>query len=208
MQITVFGASGKVGRLVVQRLLHDGHRVVLFVHQTSPFEASDNIKIIKGDIHNAALVASAVSGSQAVVSALGSWHTPTKDILSAAMRFVIPAMQQQGVRRIITLTGSGAWAPGDSISVGNKVAHSVFNVFAKDIVRDAETHLRLLDDSGLDWTSIRSPIMKNGPSETYRLSKNVPGAVALINREAVAKAMTDQLNDTAWIAKAPHIHAL
>lgn len=208
MQVTVFGASGKVGRLVVQRLLNDGHQVVLFVHQTASFEATDQVKIIKGDIHNAALVASTVTGSQAVISTLGSWHTPSKDILSAAMRFAIPAMQKLGVRRIITLTGSGAWAPSDDISLGNKVAHAVFNVVAKDIIRDAETHLKLLSDSGLDWTTIRAPIMKNGSKDSYSLNERIPGAVATINRKAVAKAIADQLTDTAFIAKAPHIHAL
>ncbi|CAN5189661.1 hypothetical protein BH09PAT3_BH09PAT3_0290 [soil metagenome] len=206
MKITIFGASGKVGRLVVDKLLQQGHTVTVFVHQSSVFEPSEQLKIIKSDVHNAAFVEAAVRGSDAVVSTLGSWHTPTKDILSAAMSYVIPAMQKEGIKRIITLTGSAAWAPGDTISFGNKLSHKVFSFIAKDIIRDSETHLILLADSGLDWTSIRSPIMRKGASRGYTLNSDMPGATETIERDAVAQAIVDQLTATDQLTKAPQIH--
>lgn len=195
-----------MGRLVVDRLLADGHTVTVFVHKSSAFIASDQLKIIKSDVHNAAFVEAAVHGADAVISALGSWHTPVKDILSAAMSAVVPAMQKEGITRVISLTGSAAWAPGDHISFGNKVSHKVFNIIAKDIIRDSETHLKLLVDSGLDWTVIRSPIMKDSASDDYVLNTSMPGNLEKVSRQAVAKAMVDQLHDARFIKLAPHIH--
>lgn len=208
MQITVFGATGRVGRLVVEQLLQDGHSVTAFVHQQLPTaHPSKQLKFIKSDVHNAAFVEAAVRGSDAVISTLGSWHTPTKDILSAAMRFVIPAMQQEGVRRIISLTGSGAYAPGDSLSLGDKIAHRLFAVPAGDILRDAETHLQLLADSGLEWTVLRSPVMRNQTNKDYSLTMERPKLTESVSRAAVAQALVDQLQDEHYIGFAPFIRA-
>ncbi len=126
-QITVFGASGKVGRLVVAELLGRGHNVVAFVHSQKLTEkdfvrdsvhdakATKNIRIVQGDIYNAVQVAAALSGSQAVISVLGSWGTKRKDILCSAMRAIIPAMEQQHIQRIVSLTGHDARTEGDNI---------------------------------------------------------------------------------------------
>jgi uncharacterized protein YbjT (DUF2867 family) len=38
MRITVFGATGKIGRLVVDRLLDDGHDVTTFVRNPAKLE--------------------------------------------------------------------------------------------------------------------------------------------------------------------------
>jgi putative NADH-flavin reductase len=206
MQITVFGANGKVGQLVVERLLADGHSVVAFVHQQSAFEPSEQLKIIKSDVHNAAFVEAALRGSGAVVSALGSWHTPTKDILSSAMNNIIPAMQKQGVRRIVSLTGSAAWAPGDNITFSNKMQHRLFSLGAKAILRDAEKHLEALHASKLDWTVLRSPVMRDKPDPGYELNGDLPGIFETIPRESVARALVDQLTDARFLQLAPHIH--
>lgn len=206
MKVTVFGASGKVGRLVVDKLLDDGHQVTVLVHNSSPFNESEQLKIIKGDIHHEPTVNNAIQGSGAVISTLGSWGTPQKDILSAAMRFAIPAMQQQDITRLITLTGSAAQAPGESLTVAGKVMHRLFGLVAQDILRDGEEHLRLLSQSGLDWTTLRAGIMKNGPAANYVLNDKLPGAFETVSRETVAQALVDQLQDNRYIQQAPHLH--
>lgn len=205
MKITVFGASGKVGRIVVKKLVSNGHTVTVFVHRHSPFEPSEHIKIIKSDVHNAAFVEAAVRGADAVICTLGSWGTPTKDILSAAMRFAIPAMQNEGVKRIITLTGSAALLPTETAHGSEKMSRRLFSKIAGDVLRDGETHLSLLCQSGLDWTAIRSPAMRRGTKISYKLTDKAPLPLAFITRTAVAQAIVDQLERQEYIGQAPHI---
>lgn len=206
MNITVFGASGKVGRIVVGKLLSNGHTVTLFVHKHSPFQPGENVKIIKSDVHNAAFVEAAIRGADAVVCTLSSWGTPTKDILSAAMRSAIPAMQKEGVKRIITLTGSAALLPTETVHGGDKLMRKAFIKIAGDILRDSEEHLALLSRSDLDWTTVRSPAMRRGKKTDYRLDLQGPSMLAAVSRAAVAQAIVDQLERTDFIGQAPHIH--
>jgi putative NADH-flavin reductase len=206
MQVTVFGASGKVGRLVVEKLLSDGHTVIAFIHSSNPFAESDQLHIARGDVHNLLDVTPAMQGSDAVISTLGSWGVKNKDIVSSATRNIIPAMEGMGAQRLVSLTGSGAHAPGDHISLGDKLSHAIFGLFAKKIIVDAEQHLEMLATSSLDWTVVRAPIMNNKDSSKYHLDNKLPLAWETIPRRAVANALVGQLNAHNFNCKAPHIH--
>lgn len=206
MTIIVFGANGKVGSRVVETLLNRGHTVIAFVHSKHAQKERKNLSFYTGDVKNQRDVTTAMKGADAVMSALGSWGTPTKDIVSSGMRTIIPAMQELGIRRIISLTGSGAIAPGDRLGIAGKLAHMLFSLTAHKILEDGEKHIALLAASGLDWTVIRSPIMKNSDDTSYILTDKLPGMLETISRQSVANAMVDQLENTEFTAQAPHIH--
>ncbi len=202
MNITVFGASGKVGQLVVKRLIDQGHSVQAFVHGTAPFAESDQLTIVKGDVHSAEDIARALHGADAVISCLGSWRTPTKDILSSAMRHIAPEMQRRGIKRIVSLTGAAARAPHEQFRLRDRLNRRLLMLAARDILVDGEEHLRLLAESDLDWTVLRSPVMSNRAASGYRL-RDVPGSpFETISRQTVATAMVDQLEDKGHLCSA------
>ena len=206
MQITVFGASGKVGKQVVELALAQKLEVVAFVHSKNPFEPKPGLSVVKGDINDAEAVKKAVEGSDAVISTLGSWGTKDKNSLTVGMRNIIPAMETSKPTRLITLTGSGATWSGDKPSIFDKASHILLGLVARKILEDGEEHLRLLDASDLDWTAIRSPVMSSKSVSGYKLSYKPPSLVAKIPREAVAKCLIDQIEDIDFIRQAPHIH--
>lgn len=206
MQITVFGAAGNVGQHVVRMLLDDGHQVRVFIHKTAPFEASDLLTIVSGDVHDAAAVADAVQGSQVVISTLGSWGTPSKDIVSSATRSILAAMRVHGIDRFITLTGSAAVAPGEQLSFAGKMSHRLFGLIAPKILRDAESHLQLVAASDVRWTTLRASIIRDGKLLPYTLNATLPTPWEIISRRTVAKALIDQINATNELRSAPHIH--
>lgn len=205
MKITVFGATGKVGRIVVENLLDSGHQVVAFAHGASPFTTNENLTVVHGDVHNTSDVKTALSGADAIISTLGSWHTPSKDILTSAMKNIIPAAEIQGIKRLVSLTGSQAALPNEKLRLFEKLFHFALNIVAHKILADGENHLRLLKESKLDWTVIRSPIMKPSTKTDYRLSLVAPSPLATISRAAVAKAIVDQLETRDYTKMAPHI---
>jgi putative NADH-flavin reductase len=207
MQITVFGASGKVGSLVVEQALRRGYRVVAFVHNHSLFAPSGKLSIRKGDIYNAPDVVAALKGSDAVVSCLSSWGTPGKDVLTSAMRTIIPAMVEQKIKRIVTLTGSGANEPGNNPSVSYKLMLQVLAPFpAGKVFCDGEDHMKLLADSNLRWTTIRSPVMNNRGTDGYELNLKAGSPLTTIKRAAVATALLDQIDAANFLHQAPIIH--
>lgn len=204
-RVAVFGANGRVGFLVVMKLLLSGRYVTAFVHSDSHLPAHKNLRIVKGDIHDTSSVEDALEGATAVISTLGSWRTITKDILQSGMMHIIPEMQRLGIRRIISLTGSEARATGDNLTTVHKLAHFTASLLAGKILHDGEAHIRLLEESSLDWTVIRSPVMNIRGSEQYRLSTNRPFPIVTIHRHAVASAIIAQLNDLSHNKSAPFI---
>ena len=72
MNVAVFGATGRTGRLVVGKALDAGHRVTAFARDPSKLGASDErLRVVEGDVYDRVRVEEAVAGQDAVVSAVG-----------------------------------------------------------------------------------------------------------------------------------------
>lgn len=205
MQVTVFGANGKVGSKVVEKLLTKNHKVVAFVYKAQNMPNHPNLTVVQGDIHNVTDVSSALKGSQAVVSALGSWGTASKDILTAGMQAIVPAMQSQQITRIISLTGADAWDSTDTPSLFRRLNHFALGLIAPRILRDGEQHIAALRESGLDWTVLRSPVMKEEGKLGYTLQDRPLQLWSTIMREDVANALVQLLADNTYLQQSPYI---
>ena len=72
MKIAVFGATRGTGRAVVEQALARGHEVTAFARNPAAVAASHaRLRVVQGDAFDAAAVARAVQGQDAVVSSLG-----------------------------------------------------------------------------------------------------------------------------------------
>lgn len=205
MNILIFGASGKIGSRLVKVLLDRGHTVTVFVHTSGSFIESDNLHIKRGDIHDQQSVENAILNQDIIVSTLGSWGTKQKDILSTAMKHIIPAMKKAGIKRIVTLTGAGAKLPDEKLSFINFLNRTAISLGAKAILKDSEDHLKLLSNSQLEWTSLRSPVMTNNDSARYKLSLESPAPWELIGRHSVVLALLHVIENNPMPRKAPFI---
>ena len=206
MQITVFGANGKVGSLIVQIGLNNGYKVIAFIHGTTNFSSNANLRIFQGNIYDAKQVAEAIHGSDVVISALGSWGNPKKDILTAGMHNIIPAMQKQNIKRIVSLTGADAKVKGEPGSMIGHISRSLLNLVAKKVLQDGEQHIDLLKNSELEWTVIRSPVMNDkGEAGRFTLNTKKPMPWATINRNSVAQCMVDLIKNNQFSRQSPFI---
>lgn len=205
MNITVFGANGNIGSRVVALLLEQNHNMTAFVHGSNLLPDHKNLTIIQGSIYEKGDVEGALKSAEAVISTLGSWGTPKKDVLSSAMQNIIPVMQQKNIDRIITLTGTDADASYDKKTLFHTLLRTALKIMAGKILVDGDAHLRQLEASNLSWTVLRSPVMNNKGKSTYTLTKKRPYIWQTINRDAVAQAIVDQLTTSGSIKKAPFI---
>ncbi len=210
MQITIFGASGKVGRLVVAEALRRGYNVRAVVHRDNVLSPNTHLTIVEADVYNADDIAMALQDSEAVISCLGSWGRKTaagnRNVLTAAMKLIIPAMKNAKIRRIVTLTGSGAADPNVRPGLVHTLVMKVLQPFpAGRVFKDGELHMQLLKNSDLDWTTVRSPVMSDRGGPRYKLSMKASLHFITASRSSVATSMLDQLESTEWLRRAPII---
>ena len=118
MKIVVFGATGKTGRLVVEKALADGHEVTAFARDPAKLATTHPaLRTLQGAADQPDKIAEAVEGTDAVISAMGSG----RGTLTTFARHLVPAMHQAGVRRVVSLIGAGVATPGDPRSLGRSV---------------------------------------------------------------------------------------
>lgn len=206
-QVTVFGASGRVGRLVVAELIGREYSVVAFVHGKNAFVETPQLRVVQGDIYNPQDVSRALEGSTAVISTLGSWGTPMKNILTVGMTHILPAMKAQGIETIISLTGADARAKGDELGLIHRATRPFLMAMVGKIIADGERHIQLLEASDRDWTVLRSPVMiKRTPRhDRYSLDIRRPFPWQTIPYRLTALAMVNALQDRTWAKTAPYL---
>ena len=100
MNITVFGATGTIGRLVVEQALANGHDVTAFTRDATRVSVEhDRLQIVQGDVTDPAACLRAVMDADAVVVALGAGRKG--EVREAGTRAVIAAMKQAGGGRLV-----------------------------------------------------------------------------------------------------------
>ncbi|MDQ1370123.1 MAG: hypothetical protein QOF20_2476 [Acidimicrobiaceae bacterium] len=72
MKVAVFGANGPTGRLLTQLALGENHDVVAFTRQPNAFPIKHaRLDVAAGEVQDSVAVASAIDGTDAVLSTLG-----------------------------------------------------------------------------------------------------------------------------------------
>ncbi len=167
MKIVLFGATGNIGRRIAQEAARRGHHVLGVSRQPSAAEPPDaHVRLTQGDATDAASVADAARGADAVVSAISprpSSRGLPQPRLVDNVRALIEGLGKARVERVLYVGGAGSLevAPGRPL-----VEQPDFPAAYKDEAlegRDALTTWRREGD-GLAWTYL-SPAAEIGPGE-------------------------------------------
>jgi putative NADH-flavin reductase len=152
MHLTVFGATGTVGRLLVQQALGAGHEVTAFTRDAAKVTTRhERLAVVAGDVTDPASVLPAVEGAGAVVVTLGAGRHGV--VREAGTRAVITAMHRAGVRRLVVQSTLGV---GDSRANLNFFWKRVmFGLVLRQAYADHVRQEEAVRESGLDWTIVR-----------------------------------------------------
>ncbi len=210
MRVAVFGATGKIGRLVAQRLLADGHDVVALVRTPEKLTIRDpHLSVHVGQLLDADAVAGVVRGSDAVISALGpslrpgARGTPVAD----GTRTIVVAMEAAGVRRFIGLAMPSVPDPHDRPTLKGRLLPVMARVAFPNALTELRGMMLSVAGSDLDWTLARITRPTDRPAKgTARAGFLGRDAVGwTMTRADIADFLVGQLRDTTYIRAAPAI---
>jgi putative NADH-flavin reductase len=209
MKITIFGASGAIGRLAVQKALSEGHAVVAYVRRPEAYpEPVAGLTVAVGSLSDGEEVQKALAGSDVVISALGPPLGRPKDPLATPIadghRILIAAMKARGIRRLVTLATPAVQAEGEPRVLATLAPPFLARWFLPSAYRDIVAMGRVVKESALDWTIVRiiNPNVKDrGRGYSTWVGQ---GKVRLgVSRTNVAACLVDAGTKGLFIGKLP-----
>ncbi len=108
MDVVVIGASGTIGKAIVQEALKRKHQVTAAVRRPESIAIEhERLQVVTVDVLDPASVAAAVRGHGEVISAYGPEKGQELDLLTAAASLV-QGLQTAGVARLLIVGGAGS----------------------------------------------------------------------------------------------------
>ena len=205
LHLLIIGASGGTGRLLVEQALAKGHLVTAFVRSPAKFSLTHpNLRVMPGDVLDAATLEPAMQGQDAVLCALGHKRLlGPSTILSQGTANILRAMQNAGVARFIC---ESSLAIGNTAGRGGLLATLlVYPLILPFYMWDKLRQEKLITESDLDWVIVRPAALTNGAARgQYRHGPNVGSYVlpVRISRADVADFMLQQLTDDRYLGSA------
>jgi putative NADH-flavin reductase len=203
MKLTIFAATGGIGRQALDQAVAAGHEVTAVVRD--PKKVSAKVRVVAADLAapDPSTLKSSVEGADAVLSGLGQRVRSDAGIAARGTPSIIDAMKAATVRRIVVVSAAPVGTvpsparpnpprhdPGDGFFMRNLFS-PLIKVALKNLYADLAVMEDVVRDSGLDWTIVRPPrLTDNALTGSYRTAygQNLRGG-AFISRADVAHYM-------------------
>ncbi len=189
MRLFLLGATGRIGKEIVELALSRGHEVTAFVRSPHKLNGlAGHLRIVCGDPLDWQALAATLPGHDAVLSSLG---LPPREALrpstfmTNAASSTIDAMKRSGVTRLAIVSAAVLFPEKGAF-------YAFFRWLLRHHARDLSAMERLVQTSGLDWTIARPPRLTNSPDVTFRaLSNAMPPRGRTLPIRSVARFMVD-----------------
>jgi putative NADH-flavin reductase len=204
-RLLIVGATGGTGRQLVAQALERGHEVTALARNPAALDITHpRLRIVGGNVLDAASVDEAMRGQDAVLSALGhKKFFPPNRILSEGTCNVVRAMEAHGVARLVCETSLGL---GDTAGrMGLYYTLFVIPVILPSYFWDKARQERVIADSRVKWIIVRPGALTHGARRgQYRHGWNIGSFLwtVRISRADVADFMLNQLTDDTYLRSA------
>ncbi len=208
--MTVFGASGNIGKFVVEQLLAAGHTVTAYVRNASKLTIEDaKLRVVEGELHDRVAIDRAVAGADAVISALGPTlkRSAKGTPVTEGTRNIVAAMQAAGVKRFIGLATPAVADPRDRPTFKAKVFRLMPRIAFPNALVEIDGMAAAVTGSNLDWTIARIISLNDKPA-TGRIRSGFLGkddVGSAVSRADIAAFLVGQLTDERYRRAAPVI---
>ena len=178
MKVVVIGATGFVGRNLVEELSSRGHEILAIAQNISSVQKKENINSKNVDVNDVTALASSVKGFDVVVSAFNAgWTNPNlyNDFL-AGSKNIQQAVKESGVKRLIIIGGAGSlFIDGNQVVDGPDFPEAY-----KQGAMSARDYLNIIkEEKDVSWTFFSPalemhPGIDTGRTGNYRLGLDNP----------------------------------
>lgn len=207
MKITIIGATGGVGRRLVDYALDDGHEVTAAIRNPADLAAARRgLRIVGCDVRAPETLEPALGGQDVVFCALGDPSRGATDLYSTGARNVARAAAACGVKRIVFLSNYGAMKERPT-DLKSAVLLLLIRGLLPHTIADHARALDTLRTQPVDWIAVRPLPMTNGRrTARYRsVGEGLPAGGSKISRADVADFMLKQATSDHYLNAAPSI---
>lgn len=161
MKVTVFGAGGATGRLIVDEAVAAHHEVTAFVRTPGKLTlTAPNLTIVQGDGTDPDAVAAATAEAEAVVSAVGGSGLGPSTQITDCVRTIVSAIDgRTPAVRFISMSTVGAGDSGRLLPLAAKP----IQVLLRYAIKDHNGAEAAIMASSLRWTIARCTGLSDHP---------------------------------------------
>jgi putative NADH-flavin reductase len=200
LRITVFGATGRMGHLLVRQALDAGHTVTAYARNPQRLQISHpNLSVLGGQLDNDEAILAAVQGADAVIEGVGA--------VSDGTRRIIAAMDNSSVRRLIAVSTCSVPDPRDLPDAKFRALVQFVKTAAPAPYQEVRRAAGIVRASALDWTLVRVARLSNkNATGQVKAGYYGHGVVGLsITRADLAAFLLDQAANLTYLHQAPAI---
>jgi putative NADH-flavin reductase len=205
MRLAIFGATGGTGLEVTRQALEKGHSVRVLLRNPNRMPLSnEKMRIVLGNVLDHESVTKTILGADAVLSCLGQRNLMRNTrVVSVGTHLIMSVMKEQGVRRVVVESASGA---GESLAQASLLQRVIFATLLWAPYQDKNLMEPDVKASGLEWTLVRPTALTNGQrTGKYVVSVGTAPKTFSVTRADVATAMLRAVEERLWIGEAPTV---
>ena len=210
MKLAILGSTGFVGTVLLQKALTQGHQIKALARSPEKLGSLKNcMEVVHGDMFDPVVLASLVSGVDAVISVAGPRSARSEgkfdsDHHASYVKLLVDAMKGAKVDRLITIAGVVAKVPGQRLGFKQSLARFLLGSFVMpDVIKTKDIELKIIAESGLNWTVLRPPLMTTGKATGNVAASEKDMALAKIDVEDITDFILSLLITHEWDRKAP-----
>lgn len=211
MKIVVFGATGIVGKSVVNEALKKGHEVTVLTRDARKVTTqNEHLHVVEGNVTDRNAIRNVLEGQEVVIQTLGIGGKGTgkpMSIVSEANKIIMTEMEQMNVKRLVAISVIGA---GDSLTflpwIYRKLVLPLFMKWFQAIIDDKNRMEAMIKKRELEWTIVRCTTIKERPGKgSIRATLDGKNIKFSITAEDMATFMVEQLTDDRFLKQTPAI---
>jgi putative NADH-flavin reductase len=195
MRLLVLGATGGIGKYLLEYATARGHEVTAFARSPQKIALkSGRLRTVSGDLLNADQLAEVLLGHDAVLSAFGPSTLRRVRTRGQFGEVLSKALERSGVRRALVV--SSALLFREQNALGNLLRATLF----RNLIPDMTAMEAALERNGFEWTIVRPPRLTNGPlTQNYSVADGRLPKGMIISRACVADFMVKEAERPAHV---------